>query len=274
MAIQRIYAVYFSATGTTEKVVCSIANQIGAALKVSVQTINFTLPGARKEHHTFKKGDVVIFGTPVYAGRIPNILLPYIQGSFTGNDALAIPVVLYGNRNYDDALIELRNVLFENGFIPVAGAAFIGEHSFSKTLAANRPDAQDMAIAERFTAQIVEKIQNLIATPIEPVLVNGSDPIRPRYIPRDLQGNPVNILEVKPKTNDTCVKCGLCVEVCPMGSIDSADPSNVPRACIKCCACVKKCPTAAKYNDDEKFLEHRHVLEKGYARRAEPELFL
>lgn len=53
----------------------------------------------------------MIFGTPVYAGRVPNKVLPMIQGLFQGNDAFAVPVVTFGNRNYDNALIELRNEL-------------------------------------------------------------------------------------------------------------------------------------------------------------------
>ena len=49
---------------------------------------------------------------------------------------LAVPVVLFGNRNFDDGLIELRNILTEDGFMPVAGGAFVGEHAFSRTLGA------------------------------------------------------------------------------------------------------------------------------------------
>ncbi len=81
----------------------------------------------------------MIFGTPVYAGRVPNLLLPYIRDKVKGNGALAVPVSLFGNRNFDDGLIELRNVLEADGFHTVAGGAFVGEHSFSRTLGAGRP---------------------------------------------------------------------------------------------------------------------------------------
>lgn len=49
--------------------------------------------------------------------------------------AIAIPIVLFGNRNYDDALIELRNLLEEDGFNTIAAGAFVGEHAFSYTFA-------------------------------------------------------------------------------------------------------------------------------------------
>ncbi len=57
---------------------------------------------------------------------MPNLLLPYIRDKVKGNGALAVPVSLFGNRNFDDGLIELRNVLEADGFHTVAGGAFVG----------------------------------------------------------------------------------------------------------------------------------------------------
>ena len=82
-------------------------------------------------------------------------------------------------------------------------------------------------------------------------------------------------MKVKPKTDpDKCDGCGICVNVCPMGSIDKSDPSLVPGVCIKCCTCVKKCPTGAKYYDDPGYLYHKEELELGYARRADNATFV
>ena len=88
----------------------------------------------QKRAGIFFRKDIVIVGVPVYAGRVPNVLLKYLN-TMSGNGALAIAVVLYGNRNYDDALLELKDILEANGFKVIAGGAFIGEHAFSKTLA-------------------------------------------------------------------------------------------------------------------------------------------
>ena len=128
----KISTMYFSATDTTKKVVSSIANKILENIdgEIKSNSIDFTLPKIRKEPVSFTKDDVVIIGVPVYAGRVPNILLKYLN-SIAGNGALAIAVVVYGNRNYDDALIELKDILELNGFKVIAGGAFIGEHSFS-----------------------------------------------------------------------------------------------------------------------------------------------
>lgn len=294
---KRIRAMYFSGTGTTAKITTAVAQRMwqdfdkAAASKgiefEKADDINFTPKAARDEKYTFDENDIVVFGTPVIAGRVPNVLLKFLD-TLEGGGAMAVPVVLYGNRNFDDALIELRNILEAKNFHTVAGAAFIGEHSFSEILAAGRPDADDMAIAEKFADDATDKILKIIENTdgtnagitaalkaAGPVAVEGEDSIRPYYKPRDRQGNHINILKVKPKLHeDKCKGCGVCVSACPMGSIKAEKPGVVDGICIKCCGCVKKCPEGALYFDDPGYLYHKEELELGYAERKEPSLFL
>lgn len=180
--------------------------------------------------------------------------------------------MVYGNRNYDDALIELRDILQTCGFKVIAGGAFVGEHAFSKTLAKNRPDENDTIVASAFADAISKKLCS--ENGMSSVMVNGNTPYRKHYMPKNREGIPIDIRKVKPKTNSDFNKCGICVDVCPMGSINFDDPSIVNGVCIKCCACVKKCPTKAKYYDDEDYLRHKYELEIDFAERREPELFL
>ena len=273
-AIQKVWAMYFSPTGTTERVVLTIAKRLAYELGCPLELYDFTLPRMRQQPIRFAAGELVVFGCPTYAGRIPNVLLKYLAG-VTAEGTLSIPVALYGNRNYDDSLIEARDLLEANGFHTVAGAAFIGEHSFSRELGAGRPDVKDLALAERFARAAVQKLAACPdPTALPPIQVKGAQPIRPYYQPRDRQGHPINILKVRPKTSDACIRCGLCASVCPMGSISQEDPRQFTGICIKCGACEKKCPVGARYYDDEGYLYHKSELELGYQRRAVPELFL
>ena len=277
MEIKTVWAVWFSATGTTKKAVSRASSLIAQDLNVPCREFSYNLPAAREDDLSFGPGDLVVFGVPVYAGRVPNLLLPYIRDKVKGNGALAVPVVLYGNRNFDDGLMELRNVLRDNGFHPVAAGAFVGEHAFSNILGAGRPDEEDMALVEELAHKAAAKVKAMTEPPAQAVEVEGCDPIRPYYTPRDRHGEPIkDFLKAKPVTDpDKCVKCGLCARLCPMGSIDPADVSNVAGKCIKCCACVKKCPTGAKYFDHEGYLYHQHELEDQYAgRRAPSEIFV
>lgn len=279
MVINKVWAAYFSATDTTKRTVSELAAMIAELLEVRLETLDFTLPSGRTVPAEFGKGDLVVFGTPVYAGRVPNVLLNYLE-TIRGNGALAVPVVLYGNRNYDDALIELRDLLERAELHTIAAAAFIGEHSFSEVLAGGRPDAEDLKLIDRFAQKIVEGLKQLgflaehgAIEPI-PVTVKGTPrPYNGYYQPRDRKGNPVDIRKVTPVTESTCTDCKLCAQLCPMGSIDFEQVSMLSGICIKCCACIKKCPAQAKHFTDPGYLYHQKELEEGFARRAEPEWF-
>jgi NAD-dependent dihydropyrimidine dehydrogenase PreA subunit/flavodoxin len=270
---RKINAIYFSATGTTEKVVCQTADKIADNMKneTAVNKINFTLPAVRKEAVSFTEEDLVIIGVPVYAGRVPNVLLNYLN-SIQGNGALAVPVVLYGNRHYDDALIELKDILEASSFKVIAGGAFIGEHAFSRILGKDRPDEKDSVIINDFADKIFFKITN--GDKLQPVEVKGNRPYRNYYMPKNREGIPVNIRKVTPKTNGNCIDCKLCAQLCPMGSIDYEDVSKFNGICIKCGACIKNCPVEAKYYDDEDYLRHKQELEIDFASRKEPEFFI
>jgi len=268
-----IHAMYFSGTRTTEKIITAISKKLSSLIGTDMNVINITQPSVRTSPLSFTSDDLVLFGTPVYAGRIPNILLKYIK-TIIGNGAVAVPIVLYGNRNYDDALIELRSLLEDDGFHTIAAAAFVGEHSFSSVLAAGRPDADDMKLADTFADRIYEKLNS---TPepslLPPVEVKGVIPVRPYYQPHDRNGNAIDIRKVLPKISSDCNCCGRCADICPMGSISHENIHEYTGICIKCCACVKLCPQHARYFDDPGFLYHKEELEYMFSRRAEVELF-
>ena len=275
MKIRKICAAYFSATGTTKKKTTGIAEGIAGRLGVECERFDFTLPEARSTVRCFDPDTLVVFGTPVYAGRVPNVLLKYLA-TVQGGKALAVPVVVYGNRHFDDALIELRDILEKDGFHTLAAGAFIGEHSFSVTLAAGRPDAADMAIVDSFAGRVSERVAaGFDVSTLTPVEVEGTPyPYRGYYQPRDRKGAPVDIRKVKSLVNENCNDCKICAKVCPMGSISMENVREYTGICIKCGACIKKCPQHARYYDDAGYLYHQHELEEGLVRRAEPSLFV
>lgn len=277
MNIKHVWAVYFSPTGTTKKVVCRLSQSIAQGLGASWQEYCFNLPESRQKDLSFSPSDLVVLGIPVYAGRVPNQMLPFIRDQIHGGGTLAVPVVLFGNRNFDDGLMELRNVLADNGFCPITAGAFVGRHSFSEVLGAGRPDVQDLTLVQELAEQTIQKVLNLKEPPPTPVPVEGQEPIRPYYIPKDSQGEPLkDFLKAKPVTDlGKCINCGLCALNCPMGSIDPEDVSQIVGKCIKCCGCIRDCPTGAKSFDSESFLFHLHDLEDRYTGiRAESRIFL
>lgn len=274
MKIRTIHAYYFSPTGNTEKVIKVIAETLGKALNIPVYMHDFTLPVARQKKHNFHNDDLLVIGTPVYAGRIPNKILPYYQNGLEGNQTPAICVVTFGNRSYDDGLIELKTQLETHGFFTIASAAMPTEHAFSTKLATGRPDDHDLEALRLFAMRAAAKTSALEVIPVQSPVVEGKTPIRPYYTPLGTDGAPAVFLKAKPKTDMTkCIDCGLCAQICPMQAISREDVSAVPGTCIKCQACVQKCPTHAKCFEDKTFLSHVSMLEENYTRRTEAVFF-
>ena len=207
MNISQVYAVYFSATGNTRKVTTTLANALAVSFDVPLEVRDFTLPAAREESYEFAAGDLVVFGMPTYAGKLPNKLLEFVKSGFHGNGALAVPVVTFGNRSFDNSLAELCACLEGDGFHTIGAGAFACRHAFTDALANGRPDSDDMAELAKLGSAVVGRIVRMTEYPA-PVTVDG-DADAPYYRPLGLDGEPKVFLKAKPKTDlDKCIHCG------------------------------------------------------------------
>lgn len=263
MNIQRIYAVYWSATGNSRKVALTVSGAMSEYLGCPMKERDFTLPGSRETVMRFSSGELAVIVLPTYAGKLPNKMLSYVRTGIIGRDTPAVPLVTFGNRSFDNSLAELADSLKANHFSPAAAGAVVCRHAFTDLLAPGRPSDQDLEALKQFARKAAEKIQTAPSLPA-PVTVPG-DSSAPYYIPKGLDGQPAKFLKAKPKTNlDICTGCGACAQLCPMGAISWEDHSQVPGTCIKCQRCVRGCPQKAKFFDDPAFLSHVSMLEANF----------
>jgi ferredoxin len=233
-----ITLVYFSPTATTRTVLEEIAKGTGFAID---KVYDITLASARKSVPPVVDSALLLVGAPVYSGRLPGLAADYFT-QISAPGISAVPVVLYGNREYEDALLELKDICLQFGSRPLAAGAFIGEHSFSTKstpIAQNRPDKKDLACAFEF-GQKIAGLMERTATGISSAAVGvpGNYPYKTPTIARG-----VPFIEV----TDDCTACGTCVTACPVDAVDEKEGfCTVDDICIHCCACIKACPESAR----------------------------
>lgn len=254
-----LYLAHFSPTGGTRKA----AEIIGRAIDPQATEIDLSARTLEKLPHDLGLNDVLLAAVPVFGGRVPAIALERLR-EITGHDTPAIPVVVYGNRDYDDALLELKTALESNGFRSVAGIACIAEHSIMHVYATGRPDASDEECLKRFAAQITTKLDQIKGRIAAPITVKGN----PEY-------KPYNGVPIKPHATRACNRCGTCAALCPVGAIPMDNPQKTDtKTCISCMRCVSVCPHQARKVSKLMVALSTQMLKKACESRKEPELFI
>jgi ferredoxin/menaquinone-dependent protoporphyrinogen IX oxidase len=257
--------IYFSPTGTTREVTKAIARGIEAD---AITAHDLTPPVTSKAQVVISGNDLAIIGAPVYGGRIPPDARKRLE-QINGNGAAAVVLVMYGNREYEDALLELKDIAIKADFRPVAGGAFIGEHSYhtdDRPIAAGRPDTQDLQKAVAFGQTIRQKMS----------AIKGLDEMPPLTVPGNFPYKKRGQAPLaSPVTHEAiCAKCGECAGVCPKAVITVGDTVMTEAAgCIHCTACVKICPTGARTWEDSRIKNIAEWLSTNYYERKEPELY-
>ncbi len=266
MKIRSARLAFFSPTGTSKAVVRGIARGLGEG---AMEFLDVTNPQARRRPLRVSEDELLVLAVPVYMGRVPGLLSDWLE-TIRGRNTPAVCVVVYGNRDYEDALLELRDILLARGCLPIAGGAFVGEHSFSSPelpTAEGRPDRVDLAMAEDFGRRLSEKLDSLSSIQDAP--------------PLDLPGAfpyggltelwSVDFLAV----DESCTQCGTCAGVCPVGAIDPQDSRLIDtETCITCCACIKACPEEARSIKPGPVRDVAIRLSGMCGERREPEIFL
>lgn len=251
MNIEKWIIAHFSPTGGTKKV----ADAISAGFHTPIVEMDLT-----KADSTVSVGenDAIMAVLPVFAGRVPQISLERLA-ALKGNGQKAVAVVVYGNREFDDALLETKDALEANGFFVVAAAAFIAEHSIVRSIAAGRPDAEDEALCRQFAADVMAKADDAV-----PVQVPGNTPYK------ELKPSAFH-----PAASENCMKCGVCAEQCPLGAIPLDAPSQTNNdLCINCMRCVEACPVSSRALPDSFLAMITQMLNQNAAGYKKPVVFL
>lgn len=252
----KYYEFCFSPTGGTQKV----ADTITKGLTQSASKVDLTDAKGNFDGILLTKEDVAVIAVPSYSGRVPETAAVRIA-RLQGHDASAILICVYGNRAYEDTLVELQDIVHQAGFKVVAAVAAIAEHSIARRYAAGRPDEEDRTQLAEFARQIAQKIAS-------------GDTCEPK-IPGHRPYRKAGATGIVPKPTKACINCGVCARKCPVGAINPTDSRKVDKkACISCMRCVAVCPHfARKINRFLLFLVNA-MLKKACSQRKANELYL
>lgn len=248
-----IFSFFFSPTGGTLRALEAVASgMIGEMIRVD-------LCNPVPTDIAITDADVSIIAVPVYAGRIPAVVEERLE-AYNGNGCKTILLAVYGNRDYDDALVELEDIAQRHGFISIAAIASIAEHSILREFGANRPDKEDKVVLKEFGRRIQEQLDNKagLLSPLP-----GNRPYKER----------------KPGTmfpqydSSQCNKCGLCVRDCPVQAIDAENFETDKTHCISCMRCISACANKCRSIDLQLLNGLREHLKPLCSSRKDNELF-
>lgn len=224
----RLHTICFSPTGGTKKVIDQVGKCWEEIVEIDLSNNEIDFGGI-----DLSKEDTVIIAVPSFGGRVPQIALSHIK-KLKGNQTKAVLVVVYGNRAYDDTLIELYEAVEKQGFEIIAAVAAVAEHSIMREYAKGRPDDNDKIQLQSYGKIIKEALEQ--SKGFYKLTLPGNKPYR------EYKGVPF-----KPKAGNSCTKCKVCAKACPVAAIPEDKPNKTNESiCISCMRCIKICPTNSR----------------------------
>lgn len=248
--------IYFSPTGSTKKAVETLAS----AWDLYRNDIDISIPDTDYSTYNFTSEDLCIIGVPSFGGRVPPIATDHLRKMKSDNTPTII-VTTYGNRAYEDTLLELKNEAKECGFKVVAAVSVVTEHSIMHQFATGRPNNKDLDEIVSFGKKIKDSISSNTTT--SDLQVPGNMPYRE-----------FSVLPIRPKAKKDCPKCGVCASVCPTKSIPIDSPDKTDDTCISCMRCISVCPNGARSVNKIVLLAASQKLKKACSGYKENELFI
>lgn len=272
--IKKLHLVYFSPSGSTEKIVKCIASGIEG---LEVETHDLLTSGSREKNYTFSSDDIVIMGM-MTAGKLFT-LSDEIFACLHGNNTPFIGAASFGNSYYGIALNEMKERAEGRGFKVAALGAFIARHSLSPEIGEGRPDAHDKEIMRDFGRRAYEKIIEGDLTLHEQPKTNWSSSEQANKIIAYREAHREEPYELPPsyktkEITDDCIKCGACVQRCPVDAIDIWAKTFDLDKCIGCWGCINRCPRHAIKSTSQEMADIMKYAASSFSKRLEPEILL
>lgn len=223
----KLIRIIFSPTGGTRL----MADALSAPWQHAIQDIDLTDAKTDLSTISLSESDLVLLAVPSYGGRVPALAAERIA-RLHGNGAACLIACAFGNRAYEDTLIELADLAGQSQLQVIAAVAAATEHSIIRMYGAGRPDAEDQRELASMAASIYDKYSSgSTSTP---------------HIPGNRPYKPLSDIRLVPTPSESCNHCGRCARTCPAEAIDPITLCTAPERCISCMRCISTCPQQAR----------------------------
>lgn len=250
----RVVKIVFSPTGGTQKV----ADCLAKAWDQPTEQVDLSDPDLKP--FQLDAEDLALIAVPSFGGRVPGLAAQRLE-RIQAHGTRCVLAAVYGNRAYEDTLVELQDLAEARGFRVIAALAAVAEHSIMHQYATGRPDQEDQKQLQEFAARIWEKVSR------------GEETVP--SIPGNRPYKKAGGAAMVPKGNSHCVGCGHCVRRCPAQAISPETPRETDHAkCISCMRCVVECPQSARKVNGAMVAAAALAMKKVCSVRKDGELYL
>ncbi len=229
--------IYFSGTGNSRYIAKRIADGLGD------EAISLNDKIKKKDTEPIEVNGRLIIVTPTYAWRIPRIVNDWIKSTKLSN-VKGVWFVMSCGGEIGNAAKFNRELCDEKGFDYMGSAQVLMPENYIALF--DTPSVDEARKIANEAEPIIDKIIKAIS--------DGKEFPKPRNNTYDrFMSAPVNKvfypLCVKAKafhTNEKCVGCGKCAELCPLNNISLKNGKPIwGNDCTHCMACISYCPTGA-----------------------------
>lgn len=225
--------------------------------------------------------DLIVMGSPVFYYDTPRYVKDWIEAL---PDLKGTPVAAYvtfggPEGNQHNAACSILEGLVKKQGVPVGIQAFMNMSSFplawskdkvhEKTWMSRHLPNEDTYMAVReFAGYLAHQVEKGQASEFSKkiTLRECSTWLAPIFWTK---------LFVKHHSIDgqLCIKCGACVEKCPVGAIDLSDFKVDTDVCVLCFGCINNCPAGAVHMeyDGEKVIGYHDFMKQKQLKIIEPD---
>lgn len=241
---RRAMVLWFSQTGNTERYGKLVARRLEmAGLAVDAGDIRGTEPSSLSAY------DLIVFGSPVFHYDIPPNVKQWLEQTPAIEGRAVAAFVSFGGPegNQRNAACSILEPLTRHGGIPVGMETFMNLATFpypdwkgpgvQENL--HLPDEGTYDRVRAFTAAVLDRIRR-----DAPLTFSREYTFREALSVLPLSGT-LKLYTKHAINRQKCIRCGTCVQKCPVKAIDLSAGTVDRCRCIGCFGCFNNCPTGA-----------------------------